>query len=59
MELKNINSNGGNVEASILSNIKFFLLKIVKIELKNEYYVLFFLKDVMIAQKNSLYCSPH
>jgi hypothetical protein len=48
MELKNVNSN---VVASNLNNVIFYILKIVKIGIKNEHYMLFFLKDIMIAKK--------
>jgi hypothetical protein len=43
MELKNVNSNGDNVVVSNLINVNFLLLKIVKIEFKNEDHVLSFL----------------
>ena len=39
------------VLASNLNNIKFLILKIEKIEFKNQDHMLFFLKEVMIAQK--------
>jgi hypothetical protein len=52
MKLKNVNPNGENVVASNLINMDFFFpWKIVKIELKNEDHMLFFLKDAMIAQE--------
>ena len=50
-ELKYINSNGEIVVASNLNNINFFFGKYLKIEFINKHYMLFFLKDVMIAQK--------
>jgi hypothetical protein len=60
MELKNVNPNGGIVVASNMINFNFFFLKIVKIELKNEDHILFFLNDTMIARrkKYSSYLSP-
>jgi hypothetical protein len=44
MELKNVNPNSDNVVARNLINVNFFsFFKIVKIELKNDDQVLFFL----------------
>jgi hypothetical protein len=43
MELKNINTNDDNVVASNLINIKSFFKKIMKIEFKDKYHMLFFL----------------
>jgi hypothetical protein len=43
MELKNVNPNGDNVVVSNPINVNFFFLKIVKIEFKNEDFILFFL----------------
>jgi hypothetical protein len=60
MELKNFNPNNDNVVASNLSNIDFFLRKIVKIKLKNKYHMLFFLQDALIScKKNKSYYPPH
>jgi hypothetical protein len=43
---------GDNVVTSNLSEVNFFFLKIVEINFKNKHHMLlFFLKDVMIAQK--------
>jgi hypothetical protein len=50
-KLKYINSSGDIVVASNLNNINFFLGNILKIEFINKHYMLFFLKDVMFAQK--------
>jgi hypothetical protein len=60
MELKNVNLNGDDVEASNLINSIFFIfyyyfiiiiILIVKIVFKIKQHMLFFLKDTMIAQK--------
>jgi hypothetical protein len=40
MEPKNVNPKGDNVVASNLNNANFIFLKIVKIELKIEHYML-------------------
>jgi hypothetical protein len=50
MESKNSKPNGGNVVASNLNNVNFFW-EILNIEFKRKYHMLFFLKDVMSAQK--------
>ena len=58
--MKNINSNGKNIVANNLNHISFIFLKNMKIKLKNNHHVLFFLKDVIIATKQDfLYCSPY
>jgi len=52
MELKHGNHNGEVVkENNLQSNLKSFLLnwKIVKIELRNQFYKLFFQEDTLIA----------
>ena len=58
MELKNVNLDCNNVGASNLNNINYVFLKVVKVEFKNE-HMLFFLKNIMIVQKNKNYCFLH
>ena len=43
MELKNVNPNGQNIEVSNLINVNFLKKNLLKIELKNRDYMLFFL----------------
>jgi hypothetical protein len=49
MELKNVNPNGNNVVAKKIEHHQLFFWKIVKIEFKNELYMLCCLKNFMIA----------
>jgi hypothetical protein len=53
--LINVNSNDENVVAKNLNHaILFFILKNVKIDLKNKHHMLFFPKDVITAHKTKL-----
>lgn len=51
MESKNANANGDTISVRKLNNVNFFFWKFVKIELINERHMLFFYKNVMIAQR--------
>jgi hypothetical protein len=59
MELKDVNPNGDNIAASNLINVYFLLLKIVKIEFKNEDHMLFFSKRCNDCSKNKIPCIVH
>jgi hypothetical protein len=51
MELKKVFYNGNIVVASYLNNINIFIFLSCKIQVQQQTLYLFFLKDVMIAQK--------
>jgi hypothetical protein len=54
MKLNNIKSNSENVVANNLNYANFYILKNIKIKLKNNHHMLFFPKDVITVHITKL-----